>query len=115
MLLDQLGFRYVCDWPNDEQPYLMSGGLVSIPNYSEWDDMRLLWDRRLQMPRYQQIVSEAFERLYEDSKGSGRFFSLNIHPWLLGAAHRIRYLESVIEREGMIPVVTPPESPIASE
>ncbi|HUA52683.1 MAG TPA: polysaccharide deacetylase family protein [Candidatus Sulfotelmatobacter sp.] len=104
-ILSELGIRYVADWPNDEQPYLMSGvpGLVSIPNYSEWDDVRLLWDRRLQMPRYPEIVGEAFERLYEDGAASGRFFSLNIHPWLLGAAHRIAYLERVVERIAAAP------------
>jgi allantoinase len=55
------------------------------------------------MPRYQQIVGEAFERLYEDAATTGRLFSLNIHPWLLGAAHRIGYLERVIERIAATP------------
>ena len=98
-LLRELGLSYVADWPTDEQPYFLGEGtgLVSIPNYSEWDDMRLLWDRRLQMPRYPEILCEAFDRLYEDGKSSGRFFSLNIHPWLLGAPHRIKYLEAVVE------------------
>ena len=98
-LLAEHGVRYVVDWPNDEQPYLMSGShLVSIPNYAEWDDMRLLWDRRLQMPRYPQIVGDAFTQLYRDGADNGRVFSINIHPWLLGAAHRIRYLEAVIDK-----------------
>ncbi len=103
-LLAEQGLRYVVDWPNDEQPYLMSGSrLVSIPNYAEWDDMRLLWDRRLQMPRYPQIVGDAFTQLYRDGAENGRLFSINIHPWLLGAAHRIRYLESVIEKIATTP------------
>jgi peptidoglycan/xylan/chitin deacetylase (PgdA/CDA1 family) len=96
--LSELGVRYVADWPNDEQPYLMNSGLVSMPNYSEWDDVRLLWDRRLQMPRYPQILGEAFDQLYADSGETGRLFSFNIHPWILGAAHRIRYLEEVIDK-----------------
>lgn len=97
-LLAGLGLSYVADWPNDEQPYFMgeAADLVSIPNYSEWDDVRLLWDRRMQMPRYPAIVCEAFDRLCEDGKTSGRFFSLNLHPWLLGAAHRIKYLEQIL-------------------
>jgi peptidoglycan/xylan/chitin deacetylase (PgdA/CDA1 family) len=97
-ILADLGMEYVADWPNDEQPYRMSSGLVSIPNQAEWDDMRLLWDRRMQMPRYPEIVGEAFDRLHQDGAASGRFFGLNIHPWLLGAAHRIRYLESVVDK-----------------
>ncbi len=104
-LLSGLGIEYLADWPNDEQPYLLNTAapLVSIPNYSEWDDVRLLWDRRLQMPRYPAIVGEAFDRLYRDAAGSGRFFSLNIHPWVLGAAHRIRYLEQVVDKIAATP------------
>jgi len=103
-LLEELGLGYVADWPNDEQPYLLSGSsLVSIPNYSEWDDMRLLWDRRLQMPRYPQIVGDALDQLYRDSGDNGRFFSLNLHPWLIGAAHRVRYLEAVIGKIAATP------------
>lgn len=98
-LLADMGMTYLADWPNDDQPYRMSVGadFVSIPNQVEWDDMKLLWDRRLQMPRYPQIVGDAFDRLYEEGAETGRFFGLNIHPWLLGSAHRIGYIEKVIE------------------
>jgi hypothetical protein len=59
--------------------------------------MRLVWDRRLQMPRYATIIREAFDTLYEDGAATGRFFSLPLHPWLMGSSHRIRYLEEVLD------------------
>ena len=99
-LLADLNMTYLADWPNDDQPYSMpgAGGIISVPNYVEWDDMRLLWDRRLQMPRYPEIVGDAFDQLHRDGLETGRFFSINLHPWLIGAPHRIKYLETVIEK-----------------
>ena len=97
-ILADMGLTYVADWPNDDQPYLMGRErpLVSLPNHVQWDDMHLLWDRRLQMPRYPEIVGEALDVLYTEAEQSGRFFSLGLHPWLIGAAHRIGYLDRVL-------------------
>jgi len=97
-LLAEAGLTYVADWPNDDEPYRMTLGkdFVSLPNQSQWDDMLLVWDRRVQMPRYRQIVGEAFDRLLMEGQRSGRFFSLGVHPWLMGAAHRIGYFEQVL-------------------
>jgi peptidoglycan/xylan/chitin deacetylase (PgdA/CDA1 family) len=104
-LLAELGMQYLSDWSNDDQPYPMTGagGIMSVPNSIEWDDMRMLWDRRLQMPRYPQIVGDAVTQLYGDGSTTGRFFSLNLHPWLIGAPHRIKYLEEVVDRLMSLP------------
>ncbi len=99
-LLADAGLKYVADWPNDDQPYRMTVGdrFVSIPNHAQWDDVQLLWDRRMQPSRYPEIVGAAFDQLYEEGATSGRFFSLGIHPWLIGTPHRIRHLERALER-----------------
>jgi peptidoglycan/xylan/chitin deacetylase (PgdA/CDA1 family) len=99
-LLAEAGLDWVADWPNDDQPYLMSIAangrpLVSIPNQAEWDDVQLLWHRHMPNARYPKIVGEAFERLHDEG---GRFFGLHIHPWLLGMPHRTVYLERALER-----------------
>ena len=93
------------DWPNDDQPYFMtipstatSPPLVSIPNQVEWDDCHLLWMRRLPLPRYPEVVEDAFDGLYQQAAESGRLFCLSLHPWIMGASHRIRYLEEALSR-----------------
>lgn len=95
-LLAEAGLDYVADWPNDDQPYPMRVGkpLVSLPTQPEWDDVQLLWLRRLPMPRYPGIVRAAFERLREEG---GRTFCLSLHPWLIGMAHRIAYLDAALD------------------
>lgn len=99
-LIAEAGLKYVADWPNDDQPYLMTVGdnFISIPNQAQWDDVQLLWDRRMQPPRYPEIVEAAFNQLYAEGEVSGKFFSLGLHPWLIGAPHRIRYLEEALNR-----------------
>lgn len=97
-LLAEAGLGWVADWPNDEQPYLMTAGrpLVSIPYQAEWDDVQLLWLRQVPTPRYPAIVREAFDALHRDGAASGRLLGLGIHPWLFGQAHRIRYLDEAL-------------------
>jgi hypothetical protein len=50
------------------------------------------------MPVYPKVLSEAFEALHEEGAASGRCFSLALHPWLIGMAHRIRYLDEALKR-----------------
>lgn len=99
-LLAEAGFRYLADWPNDDQPYWMSTEppILSIPCQSELDDVQLLWHRRLLTPRYPELVEEGFSVLHEEGVDSGRSFTLGIHPWLFGMPHRIRYLDETLAR-----------------
>jgi peptidoglycan/xylan/chitin deacetylase (PgdA/CDA1 family) len=110
-LLADAGLDYVLDWPNDDQPYPMKVGkpFVSMPNQPEWDDVQQLWLRRINTPRYPEIVADAFEVLHQEG---GQVFNLSVHPWLMGMAHRIKYLDEAlrrIERFGNIWQATPGE------
>jgi allantoinase len=97
-LLAEAGLRYVADWGNDDQPYVMSTQppLLSVPNQAEWDDVQLIWHRGIHPSIYRGTVLEAFTRLHADGAASATFFGLHIHPWLMGMPHRIGYLETVV-------------------
>lgn len=100
-LLAAAGFTYCVDWPNDDQPYLMlpAKTLLSIPAQSEWDDVELLWHRRVLSPRFPGIVAEAIDCLREEAvrTGSGRYASLHLHPWLSGMPHRFAHVARALE------------------
>ena len=104
-LLAQAGLQYVADWPNDDQPYIMQGGLVSLPNQAEWDDVQLLWHRRVPLNRYAGLVTDAFRVLLDEGGSSGRFFGLHVHPWLLGAPHRFQQLVATLTPLRSVPEV----------
>jgi peptidoglycan/xylan/chitin deacetylase (PgdA/CDA1 family) len=96
-LLAQAGYQYLSDWPNDDQPYLVTTTppILSIPVQAELDDVQLLWHRRVATQRYPDLVCEAADVLR--AEGS-RSLVLGLHPWLFGMPHRIRYLDAALAR-----------------
>ena len=64
-----MGLRYVCDWVNDEQPYPLKvpqGELYALPIALPVDDVNALWDRRIDIDRYRDMITETFDTLYAE-------------------------------------------------
>jgi len=98
-LLAELGVEYVCDWPNDEQPYRMtvpSGDMVALPVTLDGDDVITLRERSIPVQGWARIVKGAFDRLYRDGADTGRLLVLNLHPYLIGQPFRIKYLDEAL-------------------
>lgn len=95
-LLHEAGFAYSLDWANDDEPYLHGSGLLAMPPPAEWDDVQTLWLRRVPVTRWPGLVRDALDRLLGETRG-GRVLGLGIHPWMLGAPHRVRYLRASLE------------------
>lgn len=98
-LLAAEGVRYICDWPNDEQPYPMKGGessLFALPVELDLDDVFAIWTRNLTVMEYVQCVCDAFDTLYEEGRRSGRLLALSLHPWLIGQPYRVKYLDQIL-------------------
>ena len=93
-LLAEAGIQYVCDWVNDEQPYPIT--TPALPVMLELDDVNALWERRVDVERYAQMLEECFETMYADAGASGRLLALNLHPWLIGQPFRIGYLDEAL-------------------
>ncbi len=98
-IVAEAGYDYLLDWPNDDQPYVMTTepNLIALPNQMEWDDVQALWLRHIPNPRYPELVSEAFRALHAEGAESGRLFGLSLHPWVIGQPQRIRYLAAALE------------------
>ena len=98
-LLAEAGVEYLCDWANDDQPYLIGAGesaLVSLPLMQDVSDVNLHWNRRVTMTRWAAVVCEAFDTLYREGPDGGRLFALPLHPWCIGQPFRVKYLEQVL-------------------
>jgi peptidoglycan/xylan/chitin deacetylase (PgdA/CDA1 family) len=98
-LLAEAGVDYLCDWANDDQPYLIGPAdraLVSLPLMQDISDVNLHWNRRVMMARWAAVVCEAFDTLYREGSASGRLFMLPLHPWCIGQPFRVRYLQQVL-------------------
>jgi allantoinase len=98
-LLASAGISYVCDWPNDEQPYAMTvpeGSLISLPLFLEADDEFALWTRRMRLPDWQRLIVESAETLRHDGGTSGRLLMLTLRPWLTGQPFRVPVLDAAL-------------------
>jgi peptidoglycan/xylan/chitin deacetylase (PgdA/CDA1 family) len=98
-LLAELGVEYLCDIPNDEQPYLITtpaGNLTALPVMLELGDVMMHFNRKVTIQHWSRLVREAFEVMYRDGEDSGRLLVLNLHPWCVGQAWRVKYLEEVV-------------------
>jgi peptidoglycan/xylan/chitin deacetylase (PgdA/CDA1 family) len=94
-LLAEEGVRYVCDWPNDEQPYKMKGqDAYFLPTLLELDDeYSMRAPRFLPVTEYCQMLQDAFDVVYHDSARSGRVLAFTLHPYLMGQPFRVKYLD----------------------
>jgi len=95
-LLAESGFACGLDWANDDEPYLHASGLLAMPPPAEQDDVQTLWLRRVPVTRWPALIRDALDRLLAEPRG-GRVLGIGVHPWMLGAPHRIRYLRESLQ------------------
>ena len=94
------GLDYVCDWINDDQPYLMDVGgkrLVSMPYSREINDLPVMFWQNRSVDEYEVGVRRAFDRLYAEGAQSGRCMAIPLHPYVIGTSQRIWALESILD------------------
>lgn len=97
-LVDELGFDYICDWPNDDQPYRMATPrrMVSVPTTHLLEDTSLLWAKPVAPEHYTNQVMAAFRTLAAESGAGGRSLVLVLRPWMSGQPFRIHELDRTL-------------------
>ncbi|MET9312587.1 polysaccharide deacetylase family protein [Kribbella sp. NPDC003505] len=92
-LLSELGYQYVLDWTNDDQPYRLTvPGMLSVPYTVELNDLGLFL-RGLSGPDFLQMVKDQYDVLRDESADSGRVMALALHPFVIGQPFRAKYLD----------------------
>ena len=99
-LLKEEGIEYVCDWVNDEQPYVIQtakGPLVSVPYTMEINDVPMMVIQHHTSEELFRRARDQFDRLYADGARQPRVMAIAVHPYVSGVPHRIRYFEAVYD------------------
>ena len=92
--------RYVADWINDDQPYVMEVGqppLVSIPYSGEINDAASIVRRNIESEEFGRMIRRQFEVLYEEGRETGKVMCIALHPWIIGQPHRIGPLVDALD------------------
>ena len=96
-LLKECGVEYVADWVNDDLPYRFNNGLYSIPYSIELNDMPLFNNPSISIEDFKRRICDSFDVLYAEGAINGRVMGIALHPFLIGAAHRIKYLDEALQ------------------
>jgi peptidoglycan/xylan/chitin deacetylase (PgdA/CDA1 family) len=94
------GIEYVCDWNNDDQPYLMDAGgrrMVALPYSVEINDLPAMYRQTRSSDEFEKMMRQQFDTLYREGAESGRIMAVAVHPYVIGFPHRIWALESALD------------------
>ena len=98
--LAEAGIRYVCDWVNDDQPYLFEIGtpaLVSLPYSVQTNDVPAYFEMKVSVPEFEAMLRRQFDTLYREGEAIPRVMAIAVHPFVTGQPHRIGALDSALE------------------
>ena len=99
-ILAEQGYGYVADWVLDDQPLWLktkTRPLVSVPYTQECNDVAMMLIQHHKASEYLDRALDQFEQLYADSKDSARVMALVVHPYIMGAPHRLKYFRMALE------------------
>jgi peptidoglycan/xylan/chitin deacetylase (PgdA/CDA1 family) len=98
--LAEVGFRFVTDFPMDEQPVTMqttSDPVVALPYTLELSDLPMMVVHQHESKVWFERAVDQFDRLYQESATQPRVMSMSIHPYIMGVPHRIKYFEAAYD------------------
>lgn len=100
-LLQEAGYDYVADWVLDDQPVSLKtrngGSIINIPYTQECNDVAMMLIQHHKATEYRDRAIDQFNQIHADAKNSARVMALVVHPYIMGAPHRLRYFREALE------------------
>ena len=96
--LKAAGIEYVCDWGTaDDQPFQMKNGLYVVPYTVDINDIGLIDRQGTPASTFGQYIVDAFDTLYREGESQARVLPIALHPFLIGAPHRVGHLVKALD------------------
>ncbi|MGZ3338886.1 MAG: polysaccharide deacetylase family protein [Reyranella sp.] len=99
-LLKQAGYRYMMDWPLDDQPIWFrtaDGPLLSIPYAHDLNDSLEVVTRRTSSQVLCENLIDQFDEMLAESARRPLVMGVVLHSFILGQPHRLRRFRAVVE------------------
>ena len=99
-LLKEVGFDFLMDWPNDDQPLWMktrSGPLMSVPYPIEINDSPQILVRHHSPDDFRDFIIGQFEELLRQSAKQPLVCGIALHTMIVGQPYRLRALREALQ------------------
>ena len=93
------GYDYVADWVLDDQPVVLNtrhGPLANVPYTQECNDVAMMLIQHHKASEYRDRAIDQFEQIRSDARHGARVMALVLHPYIMGAPHRLRYFREAV-------------------
>lgn len=100
-LCAEAGIKYYCDLYHDDQPFPLrtrAGRIVTVPYSMDINDA-VMHRRPDEAAEFARQMVDCFDTMYREGEGQGqgRVMCVALHPYWIGAPHRIRHFERAME------------------
>ncbi|WP_313697898.1 polysaccharide deacetylase family protein [Achromobacter sp.] len=99
-LLVETGYKFVMDWPADDQPVWMStqqGRLMSVPYPLEINDSPQMLVRRHSAVDFEQMIIDQFDEMLAQSARQPLVCGIALHTMIVGQPYRLRALRRALK------------------
>ena len=99
-LLKEAGYKYVLDWPADDQPFWMvtrAGPLLSVPYPLELNDVTALLHRHHSAREFGDMIVNQFEVMLAQAENQPLVFALGLHAYVAGQPFRLRAIRQALK------------------
>src|SRR6185312_2432263 len=83
-----------------DEPVLLktrSRPIVNIPYTQECNDVAMMLIQHHKASEYRDRAIDQFEQIHHDAQRSARVMALVVHPYIMGAPHRLKYFRSALQ------------------
>jgi allantoinase len=68
-----------------------------VPYTQECNDVAMMLIQHHKASEYRDRAIDQFDQIYADSENSARIMALVVHPYIMGAPHRLKYFAAALE------------------
>jgi len=97
-LVAEAGIEFYCDLYHDDQPTPVatrSGPLISVPYSMDLNDA-MIYRQPVEGAEFAQMIMDHFDTVYQEGELQPRVMCIALHPYMMGAPHRIRHLDRAL-------------------
>lgn len=98
-LLKEAGYKYVLDWPADDQPFWLStraGPILSVPYPAELNDSAVIVHREGTANDFADMIVAGFDEMAEQARAHPLVMTISLHPFMMGQPFRLPALRKAL-------------------